>query len=89
MFLEVEIGLALAAADAAHVGLRRRRSDAFALQDVEAPPCAAFLEDPLGEVDEGVAVGVGGDVDDVAELLRHLFERHRRLVRRASRGLVV
>lgn len=50
---------------------------------------AALVEDPLGQVDEGVAVGVGGRVDHVAEALGDLLERYGGLVGRTSGGFVV
>lgn len=88
MFFKVEIGLVLSAANAAHIGLGRRRHT-LVFEDVEVAAFAALLEDPLGKVDEGVAVGVGGDVDDVAEALGHTFEGHGSLVRGTTWGLVI
>lgn len=49
----------------------------------------SLLDDPVREVDEGVAVSVGGDVNDFAEMIRDVFESHGGVVRRAARGLVV
>lgn len=88
MLLQVHVGLAFPAADGADVRLRRRL-DPFPLADVVAALLAAVLDDPLGEVDEGVAVGVGGDVDHFAEFLGHRLQGQRRLVRRPPRRLVV
>ncbi|GER42437.1 4-dienoyl-CoA reductase [Striga asiatica] len=83
----LEVGLELPAADGA--GVRVGAGGPPPLEDVEAAALAALLHDPLGEVGEGVAVGVGGHVHDVAEPLRHRSEGDRRLVRRAARRLVV
>lgn len=63
--------------------------DALSLEGVEAAAVAALLGDPAWEVGEGVAVGVGGDVDDLAEPLGHVSQGHGSLVGRAARGLVV
>ncbi|PON94233.1 hypothetical protein TorRG33x02_099710 [Trema orientale] len=89
VLLQVQIGLTLAAADPADVRLGWGRDEALALEDVELFTVAALLEDPLGQVDEGVAVGVGGGVDHVAEALGDPLERHGGLVGGATRGLVV
>lgn len=88
VFLEIPIGPTLAAADAADVRHGRRR-EALAFEDIQVAVLAALVADPAGEVDEGVAVGVRGHLDDVAEALGDPLERHRRRVRRSSRGLVV
>lgn len=63
--------------------------DALSLEGVEAAAVAALLGDPAWEVGEGVAVGVGGDVDDLAEPLGYVSQGHGGLVGRAARGLVV
>jgi len=47
------------------------------------------VEDPLGEVDEGVAVGVGGEVSYLAEAGGESFERNGGVVGGTARGLVV
>lgn len=88
MLLQIEIGLALAAADGADVGIRGR-DDALFLEDVGGFALAALVEDPLREVDEGVAVGVGGDVDDVAEGFGEGFEGDGGVVGWAAGGFVV
>lgn len=72
MLLQIDLGLAFSAADGAYVGLRRGNQP-LALEGFVAALLAAVLDDPLGEVDEGVAVGVGGHVDHVAEFLSHRF----------------
>lgn len=82
------MGLALAAAHAARVGLGWG-DDALAFEDVEVSAVAALVEDPLGEVDEGVAVGVGGEVNEVAEAGGEGFEGDGGVVGRAAGGLVV
>lgn len=82
------MGLALAAAHAARVGLGWG-DDALAFEDVEVSAVAALVEDPLGEVDEGVAVGVGGEVNEVAEAGGEGFEGDGDVVGWAAGGFVV
>lgn len=88
MPLELGIRAELTAADATGVGLIGD-NEALALQTVEVPSLAAVFDDPLREMKEGVAVRVGGDLDDVAEDLGHAPERDYGIVGLASRGLVV
>lgn len=88
MLLEVQIGLALAAADPTNVRVGGG-DHALALEDVQLLALPALFEDPLGHVNEGVSVGIGGHIDDVAEALGELLQRHGSLVGRPTRGLVV
>lgn len=88
MLLEIQVGSALPATDAAGVGFGRG-DEALALEDVQAMALTALLEDPLGEVDEGVAVGVGGDLDDASEELGSAAEGDGGLVRGPAGGLVI
>lgn len=88
VLLEVEAGVAFAAADAADVGLGREE-EALALEDVGAAALSAVVEDPAGEVGEGVAVGVGGHVDEAAEALGDVAEGNGGVVGGAAGGLVV
>lgn len=90
MLLEVEVGGALAAADGADVGGGGGGLEAsLALEDVEAALLAALVEDPAGEVGEGVAVGVGGDGVDAAEELGDAAEGEGGGVGGPAGGLVV
>lgn len=88
MLLKVHIGLALSTTNPTNVGLGGREQ-ALALEDVELLALAALFEDPLGKVDESVAIGIGGDIDEVAKALGKLLESHGSLIGRATRGLVV
>lgn len=88
MLLEVEAGVAFAATDAADVGLGRE-DEALALEDIGTAAFAAVVEDPTGEVGEGVAVGVGGHVDEAAEALGDVAEGDCGTVGGPAGGLVV
>lgn len=88
MALELEISATLAAANATHVGIGRD-GETLALEDVHVAALAPLVENPLGKVIEGVAVGVGRDVDDVAQEAGDAAERDGGFVRRATGRLVV
>lgn len=88
MLLEVKIGLTLAAADPADVWVGGH-DQALAFQNVNLLALAPFLQDPMRQVDEGVPVRVGRNIDDVTEPFGHLFQRHGGLVRGAPRGFVI
>lgn len=88
MALELEISATLTAANATHVGIGRNR-EALALEDVHAAALAPLIENPLGKMIEGMAVGVGGDVDNVAEEAGDAAESDGGFVRRATGRLVV
>ena len=88
MLAEVGVGLVLSPADAADVRLGGDRNSS-SLHLVHGLPFPALVKDPLGEMEEGVAVGVGGDIDDGAEERGELLEREGGLVRGTAGGLVV
>lgn len=88
MLLEVEVRSTLAAADAAGVGLVGL-DQAFTLENVKAAALTALVEDPLGEVDKGVAVSVGRDLENAAEELGGSAEGEGGFVRGTAGRLVV
>lgn len=88
MVLEAEVGGELAAADAAEVGLGGE-GEAFALEGFEVALLAALVEDPGGEVEEGVAVGVGREGVEAAKEGGEAAEGEGGVVGGPAGGLVV
>lgn len=74
VFLKIYVSFTFSTTDRTYVRFRWI-DDTFAFEEVEVFTFTALVENPLRKMNESVAVGVSGDVGDVAKAFGEGFER--------------